>query len=43
MDQKLKSMGWCVLRFWSKDALKKTDECVRDIEEVILSNLFEEQ
>ena len=27
--------GWTVIRFWGKDILKNTDECVRVIEEVM--------
>lgn len=34
-NQKLRFMGWTVIRFWGADILKKTDECVRVVEEVI--------
>ena len=27
--------GWTVLRFWGKEILSQTDECVRVIEETI--------
>ncbi|MDM8298118.1 very short patch repair endonuclease [Enterocloster aldenensis] len=27
--------GWTVIRFWGKDILKNTDECVRVIEETV--------
>lgn len=27
--------GWTVIRFWGKDILKNTDECVRVIEEAV--------
>ncbi len=35
IDKRLLFMGWTVIHFWGKDILKKTDECVRTIEEVI--------
>ena len=35
VDKRLLFMGWTVIHFWGKDILKKTDECVRTIEEVI--------
>ena len=28
-------MGWTVIRFWGKDILKNTDECVKMIKEKI--------
>ena len=34
-DKRLLFLGWTVMHFWGKDILKKTDECVRTIEEVI--------
>ena len=34
-DKALNAMGWTVIHFWGKDILKKTDECVRVIEETI--------
>ena len=35
INKELVFMGWTVLRFWGKDILKNTDECVRVIEETI--------
>ena len=35
VNKKLLFMGWTVIRFWGTDILKKTDECVRVIEECI--------
>ena len=35
-DRRLLFLGWTVIHFWGKDILKKTDACVRAIEEVIL-------
>lgn len=37
----LNGMGWTVLRFWGKDILKHTDECVQTIEEIINEIKFE--
>lgn len=34
-DDLLHAEGWTVIRFWGKDILKNTDECVRVIEETI--------
>jgi DNA mismatch endonuclease (patch repair protein) len=28
-------MGWIVIRFWGKEIMKNTDECVRVIEETV--------
>ena len=35
VDKQLKALGWMVLRFWGKDILKNTDECIKVIEESI--------
>lgn len=35
VDKKLLFEGWTVIRFWGKDILKNTEECVRVIEETI--------
>lgn len=34
-DKQLLAMGWTVIRFWGKDILKKTDECIATIKETI--------
>lgn len=34
-DQKLLYLGWTVIHFWGKDIMKRTDECVKVIEETI--------
>ncbi len=34
-DRKLRFAGWTVIRFWGKDIIKNTDECIRVIEEAI--------
>lgn len=35
IDKELLFLGWTVIRFWGKDILKKTDECIQVIEETI--------
>lgn len=35
VNQALCSMGWTVLRFWGKEILSQTDECIKVIEETI--------
>lgn len=35
VEKRLQFMGWKVIRFWGKDIIKKTDECIRTIEEAI--------
>ena len=37
VEAELRRMGWLVIRFWSKDVLAHTEECVRMIEEVIFA------
>lgn len=37
-DKKLIFMDWTVIRFWGKEILKNTDECVHVIEETIFEN-----
>lgn len=34
--------GWTVIRFWGKDIFKRTDECVKTIEEIIFEKRIEE-
>lgn len=41
IDKELFGLGWTVIRFWGKDILKHTDECVRAIEEKIKENEYE--
>lgn len=42
VNKKLRMMGWSVVRFWGKDIVRNTDECVKIIEEIIFSNIIEE-
>lgn len=42
VNKKLLFMGWTVIRFWGKDIMKNTDECIRVIEEIIFDmKIFE--
>lgn len=40
-DKRLLYLGWTVIRFWGKDIVKKTDECVQVIEDVIFDQRAE--
>ena len=41
-EQQLLFLGWTVIRFWGKEILKNTDECVHVIEEVIFEKRLDE-
>lgn len=38
VNKQLLFLGWTVIRFWGEEILKKTDECIRVIEETIFDN-----
>lgn len=42
INKKLLFMGWTVIRFWGNDVKKKTDECMRVIEETIFELKLED-
>ena len=42
-DRSLKAVDWTVLRFWGKDIMKHTDECIRTIEETIFIRTKKEE
>ena len=42
-DKQLLFLGWTVIHFWGKDILKKTDECLRVIEEAIFDLQLQER
>lgn len=42
VNKQLMYLGWTVIRFWGKDILKQTDECIRVIEETIFDIKMEE-
>ncbi len=35
INKKLLFLGWTVIRFWGKDIMKNTEECIRVIEEAV--------
>lgn len=41
VNKQLMFLGWTVIRFWGKDILKDTDECIKVIEETIFENKFD--
>ena len=41
VNKQLMFLGWTVIRFWGKDLLKDTDECIKVIEETIFENKFD--
>lgn len=43
VNKQLLFMGWTVIRFWGKDIMKRTDECVKVIEECIFEQKIAEQ
>lgn len=43
INKKLLFLGWTVIRFWGKDIMKKTDECVKVVEETIWDVMLEEE
>jgi len=40
VNKELFFRGWTVIRFWGKDILKKSDECLRIIEETIFEGMM---
>lgn len=40
VNKQLLFLGWTVIRFWGKDILKNTEECVQVIEEAIFDNML---
>ncbi len=42
VNKKLLFLGWTVIRFWGKDIKKKTEECVRVVEETIFEKKINE-
>lgn len=41
INKRLLFLGWTVIRFWGKDILHDTEECIKVIEEVIFDNMIE--
>ena len=42
-DMELAFLGWTVIHFWGKDIQKKTDECIKVIEEAIFDVRMESE
>ncbi len=38
VDKKLRVAGWVPIRFWSKEAVNNTEECIRAIDEYVFEN-----
>ena len=43
IEQALRLMGWNVIRFWSRDIISNTNECVRTICELVQQCKFNEE
>lgn len=43
VNKQLQYLGWTVIRFWGKDIIKHTDECVQVIEETIFGMMVDEE
>ena len=43
VNKKLLFDGWTVIRFWGKDIKKRTDECIKVIEETIFDLKFKDE
>lgn len=42
INKELLFLGWTVIRFWGKDILKNTDECIRVVEEAVFEKMLDE-
>ena len=42
-NKKLLFLGWTVIRFWGKDIMRNTDECIKVIEETIFDIEMEDK
>ena len=41
VNKQLQYLGWTVIRFWGKDIMKRTDECIQVIEEAIFDMMLD--
>lgn len=41
VNKQLEYLGWTVIRFWGKDIMKRTDECIQVIEETIFDMMLD--
>lgn len=42
INKQLQFLGWTVIRFWGKDIMKNSEECVRVIEEAIFEQKYDD-
>ena len=42
INRQLDFIGWTVVRFWGKEIIKNTNECIRTIEELIFDKKIQE-
>ncbi|MBQ9885742.1 MAG: very short patch repair endonuclease [Lachnospiraceae bacterium] len=42
VNRQLNALGWTVIRFWGKEILKDTDQCIKVIEEAVFDNKMAE-
>lgn len=40
IDAELKGLGWLVIRFWSRDVLRKPDDCLSTIESAVFDQML---
>lgn len=43
IDKRLLFEGWTVIRFWGSDIKKRTDECVKVVEETIFASFLQDE
>lgn len=43
IDKRLLFEGWTVIRFWGSDIKKRTDECVKVVEEAIFASFLQDE
>ncbi|MCM1083799.1 MAG: very short patch repair endonuclease [Clostridium sp.] len=41
VNKQLLYLGWTVIRFWGKDIMKRTNECIKVIEETIFDTMLD--
>ena len=41
VNKQLQYLGWTVIRFWGKDIMKRTNECIQVIEETIFDMMLD--
>lgn len=42
VDKQLFTLGWTVVRFWGEDIIRHTDDCVKEIENLIVEAKYQE-